>query len=271
MKLVSSILVVVMAMTFSVQAVETIVCEGSSTVGPLAKAFAEYFMKKNPDVKVTVSESGSGNGAKAIAENSCTVADMSRPMKEAEFKNCALKGIMPVAHVVALDGIAIVVHNSNKATALTLDQVRDIYMGKITDWSQVGGSGGKIVIVTRDTNSGTYETFNKMVMRKEKIAQEAEVLGSNGAVRDKVSSTPAAVGYVGLGFVKGVKNLTIDGIKPSVATIRSGEYPIARPLFMYTNKYPKMGTPLYRFVTTYLSEDGQEIVEEKGFVPVTDY
>jgi phosphate transport system substrate-binding protein len=129
-----------------------------------------------------------------------------------------------------------------------------------------------IVVITRDTNSGTYETFEGLVMNKQKITEKAEYVGSNGAIRQRVQTTPSAIGYAGLGFVdKTVKALKVNGIYPSAATVRTGEYPVARPLFMYTNGYPKLGSAVYQFVTLYLSEDGQEMVDEIGFIPVTSY
>jgi phosphate transport system substrate-binding protein len=130
----------------------------------------------------------------------------------------------------------------------------------------------KIVMISRDTNSGTYETFHKLVMKKEKIVKDCEYVGSNGAVRGRVQSTPAAIGYAGLGFVdRSVKALSINGIYPSRKTVSSGKYPIARPLFMFTNGYPKMGTAVYQFVTLHLTQKGQEMIERIGFVPVTSY
>jgi len=249
-----------------------IIVDGSTTVGPIAKAFAEYYMAKNPGVNITVSESGSGNGAKGLVNGACDVADMSRFMKGEEFKAAVAKGIYPVAHTVAVDGIAIIVHPSSPVKGLTVAQVRDIYMGKITNWKQVGGPNLAIVLISRDTNSGTYESFESLVMNKEKISSKAEYVGSNGAIRQRVQSTPAAVGYVGLGFVdKTVKALAMDGVFPDNATVSSGAYPVARPLFMFTNGYPKMGTRLHAFVTLYLTPKGQEIIEEIGFVPVTKY
>ena len=172
----------------------SIVIDGSTTVGPIAKAFAEYYMQQHPEVNITVSESGSGNGAKSLINGVCDVADMSRFMKDNEFSAAVSKGVTPVAHVVAIDGIAIVVHPANPISGLTVDQVRDIYMGKITNWKQVGGPNKTIISISRDTNSGTYETFEKLVMRKEKIAASVEYVGSNGAIRSRVQSTPAAVG-----------------------------------------------------------------------------
>ena len=224
-----------------------IIIDGSTTVGPIAKAFAEYYMAKHPDVSVTVSESGSGNGAKSLINGVCDIADMSRFMKDKEFAAAVEKGIMPVAHVVAMDGIAIIVHPSNPIKNLTVQQVRDIYMGKITNWKQLGGPDVAIVMISRDTNSGTYETFESLVMNNEKIHEKAEYVGSNGAIRQRVQSTPAAIGYVGLGFVdRSVKALEIDGILPDMNTVSSGIYPIARPLFMLTNGYPKLGSHLHR-------------------------
>ena len=246
--------------------------DGSTTVGPIAKAFAEYYMSKNPDVNITVSESGSGNGAKSLINGTCDIADMSRFMKDKEFKAAVKMGRTPVAHVVAVDGIAMIVHPSNPVGKLTVDQVRDIYMSKITNWKQLGGPDVGIVMISRDTNSGTYETFEKLVMKKEKIAGSAEYLGSNGAVRQRVQSTQAAIGYIGLGFVdRSVKALSINGITPDMNTISSGVYPIARPLFMFTDGYPKLGSHLHAFITLYLTPKGQEIVEEIGFIPVTKY
>lgn len=249
-----------------------IVMDGSTTVGPIAKAFAEYYMQQNKGVNITVSESGSGNGAKSLINKACDIANMSRFMKGKEFKAAADKGIMPVAHVVAMDGLPILVHPSNPVDKLSVTQVRDIFVGKITNWKQVGGPDKKIIKISRDTNSGTYETFKKLVMKKEKISGDCEYVGSNGAIRQRVQSTPAAIGYAGLGFVdKTVKALTIDGVFPSSKTVASGKYPIARPLYMFTDGYPKLGSHLHGFMTLHLSEKGQEIVESIGFIPVTQY
>lgn len=249
-----------------------IVIDGSTTVGPIAKAFAEYYMSNHKDVNITVSESGSGNGAKSLLNKMCNVATMSRFMKDGEFSAAVNNGIMPVAHVVAVDGIAMIVHPSNPVKELTVKQVREIYQGRYTSWKQLGGPDVEIVMISRDTNSGTYETFEKLVMKKEKIEENAEYVGSNGAIRQRVQSTPAAIGYVGLGFVdRTVKALTIEGVYPDSRTIASGIYPIARPLYMFTDRYPRLGTHLHAFITLYLTPRGQEIVKEIGFIPVTQY
>ncbi|MBN1864959.1 MAG: phosphate ABC transporter substrate-binding protein [Victivallales bacterium] len=257
---------------FSANAQDKIVIDGSTTVGPIAKAFAEYYMSKNPKVNITVSESGSGNGAKSLINKTCQIGAMSRAMKDNEFKAAVENGVSPTAHVIALDGLPVIVHPSNPVKGLKIEQVRDIYTGKIKNWKEVGGPDMNIVVVSRDTNSGTYETFESLVMKKDKIRSDAEHVGSNGAVRQRIQTTTGAIGYAGLGFVdKTVKALEMNGIYPTVTTVQSGQYPISRALYMYTDRYPGLGTPLYQFVTIHLTRNGQEMVEEIGFVPVTAY
>lgn len=249
---------------------KNIVIDGSTTVGPIVKAFADYYKEKT-GIGATISESGSGNGVKSLINGACDIANMSRFMKDSEFKTCVEKGILPVAHVVAFDGLAVVVNPANKVGALTMAQLADIYTGKICNWKELGGDDAEIVVISRDTNSGTYETFNELVLRKNPVVKGAEYVGSNGQAKTRVASTKNAIAYVGLGFADdSVKTLSVDGILPSPKTIVSGKYPIARPLFMFTNKYPKMGTPVYDFVTLHLSEEGREIVRDLGYVPVAE-
>lgn len=247
---------------------KNIVLDGSTTVGPIAKAFADYYKEKS-GVGATISESGSGNGVKSLINGACDIANMSRFMKDSEFKTCVEKGILPVAHVVAFDGLAVVVNPANKVSALTDAQIADIYTGKITNWKQLGGDDAEIVVISRDTNSGTYETFNELILHKKAVVKGAEYVGSNGQAKTRVASTKNAIAYVGLGFVDDtVKTLSVDGILPSAKTIVSGKYPIARPLFMFTNGYPKMGSAVYDFVTLHLTEEGREIVKDLGYIPV---
>jgi phosphate transport system substrate-binding protein len=254
------------------KAATKIVMDGSTTVGPLAKAFAEYYMSQHSEVSITVSESGSGNGAKSMVNGTCQIANMSRFMKPEEFKAAADKGLMPTAHVIAVDGIVLIVHSANPVKEFSKSQIKDIYTGKVTNWNQVGGPDAKIVKISRDTNSGTYETFESLVMKGEKMVGDVEYVGSNGAIRQRVQSTPAAIGYVGLAFAdRTVKAVPVDGVRADQATIASGRYPIARPLYMFTNGYPALGTPLHALVTLHLSKKGQSLVEAVGFVPVTNY
>jgi phosphate transport system substrate-binding protein len=246
----------------------SIVVDGSTTVGPVAKAFAEYYMGKHQSVNITVSESGSGNGAKSLINAACDVATMSRPMKNSEKKAAQDAGVLVIEHVVALDGLAVIVHPSNPRGNLTVEQIRDIFTGKITNWRELGGQDQKIVVISRDTNSGTYESFNTLVMKDAKLKGGAEYVGSGGAIRQRVLSTEAAIGYVGLAFTEGVKVVQVNGITPTTETVIAKTYPIARPLYMYTNGRPKEGTALYDFVNLCNTAEGRKIIEDTGYVPV---
>ena len=242
-----------------------IVIDGSTTVGPIAKAFADHFTKTT-GVQVTVSESGSGNGAKSLINKTCDIATMSRPMKDNELAAAKGKGVNPVEHVVALDGLSIVLHPSNRVNALSKAQIRGIYMGKYTNWSQIGGPNAGIVVIQRESNSGTADSFKELVMGKDNpISKRAETQSSNGAIKSRVSSTPGAIGYIGLGFVdNSVKAILVDGVEPDVKTVKNGTYPIHRPLFMYTNGQPTGAVK--QFVDLAKTEDGKHIISETGFV-----
>ena len=251
---------------------QTLQIDGSTTVGPIADAFAEAFKSNYPNLEITVKKTGSGDGAAALVDGRCDIATMSRFMKDEEFKKAVEKGVFPVAHVVAMDGVCVVVHPSNPVTQLTKEQIRNIYTGKIANWKEVGGTDLPIVVISRDTSSGTYETFHGLVMNKEEMGSKVEYVNSNPQAHARVKTTVGAIGYVGIGFLdSNVKALKVDGILPSRQTITIGQYPVARPLFMFTNGYPKLGSMTYKFCTYYLTETGQEIIEAKGFVPVTNY
>ncbi len=251
---------------------ETLQIDGSTTVGPIADAFTEYFMRTNPGLEITVKKTGSGDGAAALIDSRCDIATMSRFMKDKEFKSAVDHNVLPVAHAIAMDGVCIIVHPSNSLTALTVAQVRDIYTGKTRNWKEIGGPDAQIVVVSRDTSSGTYETFHEKVMNKQEMAKNVEYVNSNPQCHARVKTTAGAISYAGLGFIDAdVKALKIEGVQPTKQTISSGVYPVARPLFLFTNNYPKPGSMVFKFCTFYLSEKGQEIIEAKGFVPVTNY
>ena len=257
-----------MTLALSARAEEKIVADGSTTVGPIAKAFAEYYMKKNPDVNITVGESGSGNGAKSLINGVCQVATMSRKMKPEELEAAQAKKIEPVLHTVAYDGLSVIVHPGNPLADLTKEQLRQIYTGEIKNWKEVGGPDQKIVVISRDTNSGTYETWETVVMKAEKITDKAEYVGSSGAIRQRVMSTPNAIGYVGIAFVEGVKAVKVNGVEATADSVLDKTYPIGRGLFMYTTGEPAAGSHLAKFVGLYATEEGKKIVEETGFIPV---
>ena len=251
---------------------KTLQIEGSTTVGPIADAFTEAFGQAYPDVKITVTKNGSGNGAAALVDGRCDIAMMSRFMKPDEFKASVDKGIMPVAHAIAMDGICIIVHPSNPVAELSLAQLHDIFTGVVKNWKELGGPDMPIVAISRDTSSGTYETFDHFIMRKDKMGNGIEYVSSNPQLHSRVKTTAGAIGYVGVGFLDAeVKGLKVNSVMPSKQTIATGTYPLSRPLFLFTNGYPANGTMSHKFCTFYLTEKGQEIIEAKGFVPVTKY
>ncbi len=257
-------LAVILSMTASA-AVTTLVLDGSTTVGPIAKTFAAYFTKKY-GVRVNVSESGSGNGAKSLINGSCTIATMSRAMKAAEIAAARQKGVNPVATVVALDGLAMVVHPANPVRSLTKAQISSIYCGTITNWRDVGGPNARIVVLQRESNSGTEESFKELVIGKGvQITGSAETQSSNGSVKSRVSSTLSAIGFLGHGFVDGsVKVIAVNGVFPTVATVKNGTYPVSRPLYFYTNGQP--AGLVKQFVDLPNSADGKRMITELGFI-----
>ena len=166
-----------------------------------------------------------------------------------------------------MDAIAIVVHPSNKISELTLEQVKEIFAGKITNWKEVGGEDKPIVVVIREEGSGTRETFEKKVMKGEECTEHAIQKPSNGAVKATVATNENAIGYIGLGYVDAsVKALRINGVAPTKDTAGGGEYPISRKLYMITKGEPKGAVK--EFLEFMLSAEGQKIVEEQGFVPL---
>ena len=258
-------LVVLAAVGTADAASNTLILDGSTTVGPLAKSFATYFTRKY-GLHVTVSESGSGNGAKSLINGSCTIAAMSRPMKPEEIAAARQKGVNPVAHVIALDGLSMVVHPGNPINSLTKAQISSIYRGAITNWKEVGGPNARIVVIQRESNSGTQDSFKELVAGKGvQITGNAETQSSNGAVKSRVSTTASAIGFLGLGFVdRSVKVIAVNGVLPSVTTVNNHTYQVSRPLYFYTNGQPSGSVK--QFIDLPLTVDGKRIITELGFI-----
>lgn len=244
---------------------EKIVIEGSTTVLPIAQKAAEVFMEKNAQADISVRGGGSSVGIASLLDKTCDIADASRAIKSAELEKAVSNGVDPVPHIVAMDGIALIVNSENKINALSKKQIKDIYTGKISDWSQLGGSPGKIVVISRDSSSGTYEAFGELVLKGEKPRADALLQASNQAVASTVERTPQAIGYVGLGYISdSVKALEVDGVIPTKETVLTGKYGVSRPLFMYTNGKPQGAAK--EFIDFIKSAEGSKLIEEEGFV-----
>ncbi|HQC62295.1 MAG TPA: phosphate ABC transporter substrate-binding protein [Candidatus Marinimicrobia bacterium] len=260
-----SILILAIASLLTAGEAVKIRMEGSTTVLPIAQLAAEEFMIANPDVTISVQGGGSGVGIASLIDKTCDIATSSRAMKDEEIKNAVAKGVNPVAHIVAMDGIAVILHPSNKIKNLTVEQIRKIYTGKISNWKEVGGEDKKIVVLSRDTASGTFEAFSKLALNDEKVRKDALMNASNQAIATTVEKTPGAIGYVGIGYISSkVKAVTVENVTCTKKNILTKTYPLSRPLFMYTNGKPK--GVVKDFIDFILSEEGQELVETAGYV-----
>ncbi|MCD6232029.1 phosphate ABC transporter substrate-binding protein [Candidatus Aerophobetes bacterium] len=251
---------------------ERLSIQGSTTILPIAQAIAEEYMDLAdrgllPEMDITVRGGGSGVGITALLDGTIDIAMASRPIKPGEIERARKKGFNPVPTIIAKDGIAVIVHPSNSIKGLNIEQLKAIYTGQISTWSKVGGQDKSIVVISRDTASGTFETFKKLVLKGEKVRNDALMLASNQAVATTVAKTPGAIGYVGLGYLsERVKALEIDKVEPSQRTVVNGDYKLSRPLFMYTHGEPKGMTK--KFIDFVLSLAGQRVVKDLGFVPL---
>lgn len=240
---------------------------GSTTVLPVMQKVAEDYMNEHENFEISISGGGSGNGIAALMDGTCDIAMASRKMKDEEKKKMDEKGIDFKEVEIAYDGISVVLHPSNPVEELTKDQVHDIYTGDIKNWSEVGGPDLEIVVVSRDTASGTYGMFMKKVVNEDPLREDSLMQASNAAVRSAVAGSEGAIGYIGLGYVDDtVKPIKIDGVEPSVETVASGEYPVSRALNLYYPKDSKAG--VNELIEYVLGDKGQKIVKEVGYIPL---
>ncbi len=253
------------ALCSSAAAQNKIVLEGSTTVLPIAQKAAEVYMKKNPDMNIIVRGGGSGVGLTSIIDGICDIADSSRAIKQKELDNAFKKGKQLKAHTVAMDAIIIVVNPSNPVEDLSKEQVKDIFTGKIKNWKELGGSDMKIVAVSRDSASGTFEAFIEHGLDKKRVRPDALTQASNQGVANIVAQNPGAIGYVGIGYISDkVKPVKYNGVKASRETVLKNKYSLARPLFMYTEQ--NMKPEVKKFIDFIKSDEGSAIVEQAGFI-----
>lgn len=258
-----------LACVLPAQAKEELVINGSTTVLPIVQIVSESYMAANPNVDIALSGGGSGNGMKALIDGLTTIAMSSRDIKSSEKDLAAKKGVDPVRTAVAVDALVPVVNPENKVKSLSLEQLKDIYTGKITNWKEVGGADGKIVVISRDTSSGTYETWESLVMKGAKVMPQALLQASNGAVVQAVAKNRNAIGYIGIGYMNDtLKGLNIGELVATPENALSRKWPLARELYLFTNGQPQ-GTA-GAFIKYMLDpEKGQKAVLKAGFVPLS--
>jgi len=256
--------------------------KGSDTIVNLALAWAEAYQAEHPDVSISVTGGGSGTGIAALVNGTVDIANASRAMKAEEIADAQANGVQPVEFIVARDAIAVIVNPENPVSELTLQQISDIYSGKISNWLEVGGEDRPIVRLSRETNSGTHVYFLETVLRlgdKENttlFSTDTLLLPSSEGIINEVRQNPNAIGYDGLGYVpddlKIIAVAETEGgpyVLPMISTVNDLSYPIARDLYMYTAGEPTGAVKAY--IEWILSDEAQQIVSELGFVPILSY
>jgi phosphate transport system substrate-binding protein len=253
--------------------------KGSDTMVNLGQAWAEAFNKLHPEINVAVTGGGSGTGIAAILNGTCDVAESSRAMDEKEIQQAKADGLNIRETIVALDGIAVVVHPSNPISALTLDQLREIFMGNVTRWNVFGGEDRPIVLLSREVNSGTHIFFKEHVLRRgkskgpEEFAPGALMMPSSYAIAEETAHNENVIGYYGLGYISPRQKVLAvarddhsPAVLPTIDSVRANAYPISRPLYFFTRGEP--AGAVKRFLEFALSLEGQKIVRDTDFVPV---
>lgn len=272
-KTVVSVVALISALTTTsifASAKETISAVGSSSVTPLMETFAETYMKKEPSVFIEVQGPGSSAGIKAAKNGSADFGMSSRELKESEKESTLIE------EVIVKDGIAVVVNPKNTVTNLTTEQIASIYRGEVKSWKEVGGENKPIVVVTRDTASGTRGAFEDILSLKKKIgdlevsaiSQRAQVANGNGALKTMIASNPYAIGYISLGTVdESVQALSVNDIEASVENVKNGTYQVARPFLVLYQK-GKPSPKAQQFLDWMLTEEAQALVSEKGYISI---
>ena len=251
--------------------------KGSDTIVNLVQKMADVYSEKNPGTQVSVNGGGSGTGLAGLRNRTADIADSSRPIRQREVVDMKAKGINPVSIIIGIDCITLVVNEKNKVDKLTFRQLGAIFRGEITNWKEVGGDDTPISLYGRQSNSGTYEVFKETVINGE-YADTMKRMNGNAQIVEGIKYDLSGLGYVGLGFAKNASGLKVvkiaagDGaeyIDPdNRSDVESGRYSLTRPLYQYTDGVPTGA--IMNFIKFELSPEGQKIVEEMGFIPITN-
>jgi len=272
MKRIALLFAAALAATPVLAAAQTVTVKGSDTMVILAQRWAESWMKQNGSRKVQVTGGGSGTGIAALINGTTDIATSSRSIKDAEQGKLRDRfNLLATETAVARDGVAFYVHASNPVEQLTVAQLKAIYVGDLTNWKQVGGKDEPIVVYSRENSSGTYVFVKEKVLGNEDYAASAQTLPGTAAVVNAVAREAKGIGYGGAAYAKGVKELRVvgkdgQGYLPNAENVRSGAYPLSRPLFVYTRGKPQGVAK--DFIAYCLSAEGQAIATQVGYFPV---
>ena len=264
------LMALIFALTLATQVhADRIVIKGSDTLGAkLVPQLAEQFKADQPGTTFDIAAEGSTTGIAAIIDGTANIGMSSRDLKPSEKAAASSKGVNMKETVVAYDGLGVIVNANNPIASLTKKQVEQIFTGDVTDWSAVGGQGGKISIYTRNTSSGTYSDWKELAMNKRDYAGGSQKMAGHEQIAAEVGKNPNGIGYVGLAYMKapGTKVISIDGATPSNENVLNKSWPYARPTFFYTNGEPSGVAKAFIDFTT--GPVGQKIAASVGFVPV---
>jgi phosphate transport system substrate-binding protein len=254
--------------------------KGSDTMVNLALAWAEAYRMERPDAAIAVTGGGTGTGIAALINGTVDIANASRELKEDEIEQARAKGFEPMEHLVAIDALAIIVNPANPVSQLTIGQLADIFTGRITNWQELGGEDANIILVSRETNSGTHVYFLDQVVRRGEsenhdiFAPQTMLMPSSVGITSEIQRNPYAIGYDGLGYVTEHEKIVAVAqdaagpfVLPTVQSGADGSYPISRGLYMVTAGQPTGG--IAEFIAWIVGPAGQQIVADLGFVPLS--
>jgi phosphate transport system substrate-binding protein len=259
---------------------EPVQIKGSDTLVNLVQILSEHYMELHPDAAIAVTGGGSGVGIAALINGTVDIANHSRPLKEKEYNACTENGIRPKTIVIGIDGLSVIINESNPVESLAVEDVGRIYRGEVDSWKQVGGDDKEITTYGRQPNSGTYVFFQDDILEKKNYSPMMKQMNGNAQIVDAIKTDENGIGYIGVGYVYDENGAIQQGIKvvkisvgdgpayspTNVDDVKSGRYLIARPLFQTVNGTPK--GPVKEFIDFELGPDGQRLVEEQGFLPI---
>ena len=254
-----------------------ITIKGSDTMVILGQKWAEVYMQKNPGTKIQVTGGGSGTGFAALQNKQTDIANASRQIRAKEIEQCIKSfGKRPKEYAVAMDGLSVYVNAKNPVDSLSLEELRDIFTGRITNGKQVGGPDAPIILYSRENSSGTYEFFKERVLQGKDFAAKAQTLAGTAQVLQQVASDPNAIGYGGAAYGQGAKHLKVaeqkggPAIDPSEENVVGRKYPIWRYLYIYLNPALEKDE-VKSFVDWMRSDDGQRVVKDVGYFPLPEH